>query len=793
MKNYKDLYNKYKIKYLNFKNSIGGDFIYNDGNIESSKYFLITELHLTVSGNHNLELIKTKVSNFIEKYKSLNSGEVPFESQYNIKGCPIPNKLQIYKNINRITNININGVYNLKNDKIIFKMCSENLDIYIKTKQTYLFISYYDEIDKISNINLQTLNYLGYFSLPFYKTKKEDEDKMFKEDENKIFYVFLLFEKNGIIEIFRPNGKYICHNTFCEYNNFFEYQLDYLKYFSTNSSVYTYKFRNIILFSHYSLEDMKQLFSRVDLSDEHKEKLNIIPHLIDGVIHNYKFVSNSDFIKNRFEILKQNMIDKKYNKKKYITRPASSYNNQFIDTIYPDFNRLLPECKSHSALGNIKFFFRDLDECSRLINSKNHCLIEPPKQPPQQPPKPLGPPKPLITKQILNKNIDDLKQSLIDNNLTNINHDDDIETSDNLWFQVLKQTSLMKKKEIDKFFSERENILTDPANKDLYKKLFKVDNINELFKLYSSSGDDCNSMEKPLLYSNKDYTSDVEEDITKIQPFLPDLIEKTIEYKQNNTDELKSNILARRMGVIAPLEHHRNLENNEYVNQTYKSAVNLMTQTIPDSRKFLYFPFWTKVDRDSSKLQWTILYNKIFIQCNFKDMIFPFIIISDNEKYPKSRYIIMEPEKLIFLGYFQMYFRTKNNSKILYTYYIFYHLEKSRLEIISQYGNEIRINQSLADKFTITYIEIFMIYYENKEKHFYCHPRRSGHYFFSKFTLEEIKLEIHKKFSDDKIASLTPVEKDYIKIFVIPFFNQLEEYEMIMTETGNINFIKKRI
>ena len=204
MKNYKDLYDKYKIKYLNLKNSIGGDFIYNT-NITSSQEFLITELHLTNSGNHNLELIKTKVSNFIEKYKSLNSGEVPFESQYNIKGCPIPNKLQIYKNINRITNININGVYNLKNDKIIFKMCSENLDIYIKTKQTYLFISYYDEIDKISNINLQTLNYLGYFSLPFYYEKKEDE--------NKMFYVFLLFEKQGIIEIFRPNGKYICHNT----------------------------------------------------------------------------------------------------------------------------------------------------------------------------------------------------------------------------------------------------------------------------------------------------------------------------------------------------------------------------------------------------------------------------------------------------------------------------------------------------------------------------------------------------------------------------------------------------
>ena len=53
--------------------------------------------------------------------------------------------------------------------------------------------------------------------------------------------------------------------------------------------------------------------------------------------------------------------------------------------------------------------------------------------------------------------------------------------------------------------------------------------------------------------------------------------------------------------------------------------------------------------------------------------------------------------------------------------------------------------------------------------------------------------KIQEKFNDDKIASLSSVEKDYIKIFVIPFFNQLEEYEMIMTETGNINFIKKRI
>jgi hypothetical protein len=181
-------------------------------------------------------------------------------------------------------------------------------------------------------------------------------------------------------------------------------------------------------------------------------------------------------------------------------------------------------------------------------------------------------------------------------------------------------------------------------------------------------------MEKPLLYSNKDYTSDVEEDITKIQPFLPDLIEKTIEYKQNNTDILKSNILARRMGIIAPLEHHQKLEGNEFVNQTYKSAINSQTQLIPDSRKFLYFPFWTRVDNVNIDLQlkWTILYNKIFIQCNFKDMIFPFIIIFDNEKFPKSRYIIMKPEKLIFLGYFQIYFKTKNNIQKKFFYDVFY-------------------------------------------------------------------------------------------------------------------------
>ena len=107
MKNYKDLYDKYKIKYLNLKNSIGGEFTYNR-NITLRQKFLITKLHLTVSGAIaiNLELIKTKVSNFIEKYNSLNSGKVPFESQYNIKGCPIPNKLQVYKNINIHTTSN---------------------------------------------------------------------------------------------------------------------------------------------------------------------------------------------------------------------------------------------------------------------------------------------------------------------------------------------------------------------------------------------------------------------------------------------------------------------------------------------------------------------------------------------------------------------------------------------------------------------------------------------------------------------------------------------------------------
>ena len=140
-----------------------------------------------------------------------------------------------------------------------------------------------------------------------------------------------------------------------------------------------------------------------------------------------------------------------------------------------------------------------------------------------------------------------------------------------------------------------------------------------------------------------------------------------------------------------------------------------------------------------------------------------------------------------------MYFRTKNDSKILYTYYIFYHLEQSRLEIISQYGNEIRINQSIADKMSLIYVEIFMIYYENKNKHkhFYCHPFKPEHYFFSKFTLDEIKEKIKEKFSDDKITSLSPIEQKYIKDTVIPFFNELEEYEMNMTDTKNINFIKK--
>ena len=295
-------------------------------------------------------------------------------------------------------------------------------------------------------------------------------------------------------------------------------------------------------------------------------------------------------------------------------------------------------------------------------------------------------------------------------------------------------------------------------------------------------------MEKPLLYSNKDYTSVIEEDITQIQPFLPDLIEKTIEYKQNNTDEIKSNILARRITVIATSEHYKT--QNEFKNQEYTSSLNQEIELISDSRKFLYFPFWTLCDRASinSDLRWNLLYNKILIQCNFKDMIFPFIIIFNNKK---SRYIIMESEKLIFLGHFQMYFRTKNDSKILYTYYIFYHLEKRRLEIISQYGNEIRINQSLSDKFSVTYIELFMIYYENEHKHFYCHHSKPEHYYFSKFTLDEIKEKIKEKFSDDKISSLSSREQKYIKDTVIPFFYQLEEYVMIMTDNKNINFIKK--
>jgi hypothetical protein len=760
MKNYKDLYNKYKIKYLNLKNNIGGEFIYRR-NITLIQDYSITKLRLTQLGATNLELIKTKVSNFIEKYNSLNSREVPFESQYNIKGCPIPNKITVDKNITHVNNLSATEGYQLKNNQSIFDMCTINLQRVVQNLDS-LFISYYDETEKISNINLKSSNYLGYFSLPFYKTEIDDEDK--------ICYVFLLFKKDGIIQIFRSNGKYICSNTFCEYNNFFEYQLDYLKYFSTNSSVYTYKLDNLILFSHYSLEDMKSLLLREDLSAEQKEKLNIIPHLIDGVIHNYKFVSNTDFIINRFTILKQNIKEKKYNKKKYITRPDSEYNNHFIDTIYPNFNALLPECKSHSALGNIKFFFRDLDACISLINARISNIDK------------------HITKQILDKNIDDLKKSLIDNNLININHDDDIETNDNLWFKVIKQTSLIKPNEINKFFRDREIILKDPANEDLYKKLFKVNDIDDLFKLYSSSGEQCNSMEKPLLYSNKDYTSVIEENITQIQPFLPDLIEKTIEYKQTPTDILKSNILARRITVIATSEHHKT--ENEFKNQKYHSVLNKKEELISDSRKFLYFPFWTLCDRDSinSDLRWNLLYNKILIQCNFKDMIFPFIIIFDNKK---SRYIIMESEKLIFLGYFQMYFRTKNNSKILYTYYIFYHLEERRLEIISQYGNEIRINQSLSDKFSITYLELFMIYYENEEKHFYYNHKRPEHYFFSKLSLTEIKRKIHEKFNDGKITSLSHQEQQYIKETVIPFFYELEEYEMIMTDTKNINFIKK--
>ena len=763
MKNYKDLYDKYKIKYLNLKNSIGGEFIYNR-NITLRQKFLITKLHLTQLGKNNLELIKTKVSNFIEKYRSLNSGKVPFESQYNIKGCPIPNKLQVYKNINRVTNIDPVGGYELKNNKTIFEMCSENLSEIIRTQQTKLFISYYDETEQISNINLQTLNYLGYFLLPFYYEKEQDE--------NKMFYVFLLFEKDGIIQIFRPNGKYLCPNTFCEYNNFLEYQLDYLKYFSTNSSVYTYKFKNIILFSHYSLEEMKSLLLREDLPPNLRDIIS--SGLIDGVIHNYKFVSNSDFIKKHFRILKENSKKQHYNKKKFITRPGTPFDNNFLDDIIPELHRLLPECKSHSSLGNIKFFFRDLDTCIRLINAK---ISDKSKH---------------VTKEILDKHIQELKDILQERGFININHDDDVKTSDNLWFKMIEQTSLVKQEEIDKFFSERKIILRDPANEELYKKLFKVNDIDDLFKLYSSSGERCNSMEKPLLYSNKDYTSNVEEDITKIQPFLPDLIEKTIEYRTTHTDTIKSNILARRMAVIAPLKHHQDVT-TEFLNQTYISAINSMTQYIPDSRKFLYFPWWTKVDRDISKLQWTLLYNKIFIQCNFKDMIFPFIIIFDNKKYPKSRYIIMKSDKLIFLGYFQIYFKTKNNNKILHTYYIFYHIEENRFDFISEYGNEIRIDQSLSDKMTITYVEIFMIYYENKEKHFYCHSSKPGHYFFSKFTLDEIKQKIQNKFSDEKIKSLLSKERTYIIQNVIPFFNELEEYVMIMTtDTKNINFVKKK-
>lgn len=762
MKNYKDLYDKYKIKYLNLKNSIGGEFNYRQ-NIKSIKYFLITELHLTKLGNDNLQLIKNEVSNFIENYHSLNPEKVPFESQYNIKGCPIPNKLQVYKNINRVTNIDPVGGYELKNNKTIFEMCSKNLSEIIRTQQTKLFISYYDETEQIRNINLQKLNYLGYFSLPFYYEKERDE--------NKMFYVFLLFIKDGIIQIFRPNGKYLCPNTFCEYNNFLEYQLDYLKYFSTNSSVYTYKYENKILFSHYSLEEMKELLSRVDLSAKQKEELNIIPHLIDGVIHNYKFVSNSDFIKEHFRILKHNSKKQHYNKKKFITRPGSKFNNYFLDDIVTPvkLNCYLDECKSHSSLGNIKFFFRDLDTCIRLINDKSKH----------------------VTREILDKHIQELKDILQERGFININHDDDVKTSDNLWFKMIEQNSLVKQEKIDKFFSERNTLLRDPDKQENYKKLFKVDNIDRLFELYSLSGDDCNSIDRPLLYSNKDYTSDVEEDITKIQPFLPDLIEKTIEYRTTHTDTIKSNILARRMVVIATSNHHKT--ENEFKNQKYTSLITRETELISNSKQFLYFPFWTISDRHviNSQLRWNLLYNKIIIQCNeFKDMIFPFVIIFDNSI---SRYKITEPEKIIFLGYFQIYFKTKNNNKILHTYYIFYHLEKSHLEIVSEYGNQIRINQSLSDKMTITYVEIFMIYYENNDKHFYCHPTKQEHYFFSKLSLTEIKQKIQEKFNDDKIASLSHKEQQYIKETVILFFYELEEYEMIMTDTKNINFIKKRI
>lgn len=767
MKNYEDLYNKYKIKYLNLKNSIGGNFDYRQ-NIISSQNYLITELHLTDSGKHYLQLIKNEVSNFIENYHSLNPEKVPFQSQYNIKGCIIPNKITVNKNITHVNNLYATGGYQLKKNQSIFDMCAISIELNLERvvqNLDSLFISYYDETEKISNINLHSLNYLGYFSLPFYYEKKEDE--------NKMFYVFLLFEKQGIIEIFRPNGKYICSNTFCEYNNFIEYQLDYLKYFSTNSSVYTYKYENKILFSHYSLEEMKELLSRVDLSAKQKEKLNIIPHLIDGVIHNYKFVSNSDFIKEHFRILKHNSKKEDYNKKKFITRPGTSFHNKFLDAIIPDLHRLLPECKSHSSLGNIKLFFKDLDVCIRLINAK---ISDESKH---------------VTSEILDKYIQELKDILQERGFININHDDDVETSDNLWSKMIEQTSLVKQEEIDKFFSERNRLLRQPDKQGDYKKLFKVDNIDKLFDLYSLSGDDCNSIDRPLLYSNKDYTSVIEEDITQIQPFLPDLIEKTIEYKTTPTDTIKSNILARRLNIISNDIYYKK-PNNYFVQYDYTSNINQDTQKISDPRKFLYSPFWTRVDRSSveKKLQYSVIYNKIFIQCNeFKNMIFPFLIIFDNNR---SRYVIMEHDKLIFLGYFQIYFKTKNDDKILHTYYIFYHIEEKRLEIISEYGNQIRISQSLSDKMSLLYVEIFMIYYENKEKHFYCHPTKEGHYFFSKLSLTEIKEKIQEKFNDDKMTNLSYQEQQYIKETVIPFFYELEEYEMIMTDTKNINFIKKK-
>ena len=62
MKNYKDLYNKYKIKYLNLKNSIGGEFKYNK-NITLSQEFLITELHLTNLGVTNFDTILWSILN----------------------------------------------------------------------------------------------------------------------------------------------------------------------------------------------------------------------------------------------------------------------------------------------------------------------------------------------------------------------------------------------------------------------------------------------------------------------------------------------------------------------------------------------------------------------------------------------------------------------------------------------------------------------------------------------------------------------------------------------------------